>query len=176
MRRNCSPHSGVSAVQQLERAVSGRYCRVRARFGSISVAVSNTRVFAGRERWREFESDLFLETNVRIHRRLRSSASACCRASDQGMPADSPAITRRARRSISDAQAASTSAGLSVSVASRLANSSAATSARSAIGNVRASRRSSWAREVMRLFYILERWPLAKWDLRRSRHRSRPPL
>jgi hypothetical protein len=28
----------------------------------------------------------------------------------------------------------------------------------------------------MRLFYILERWPLAKWDLRRSRHRSRPPL
>jgi hypothetical protein len=75
------------------------------------------------------------------------------RTSSQGTPADSPAITRRARRSISPAHAASTSARFSVSASSRLARSSAATSARSAIGNVRASRRSSFAREVMWPFY-----------------------
>ena len=93
-----------------------------------------------------------VETNVRIHRRLCSTASALCRTSDQGIPADSPTATRRARRSISDAQAAATSAGLSVSVASRLANSPAAMSARSAIGNVSAWRRSFSDREVMPYF------------------------
>ena len=51
-----------------------------------------------------------LESNGRIHFRRRS-ASARRRTSSQGIPAVSAVITRRARRSISAAQAASTSAG-----------------------------------------------------------------
>ena len=52
-----------------------------------------------------------LKPNARIHLR-RSSASARRRTSSQGIPADSPVITRRARRSISSAQAAPPSPGL----------------------------------------------------------------
>ena len=92
------------------------------------------------------------KANAWIHR-FGSSASARRRTSSQGTPTDSPAITRRARRSISAAHAASTSARFSVSAASRLASNSAATSARSAIGNARASRRTACTREVMRPFY-----------------------
>ena len=94
---------------------------------------------------------LVFKLNAGIHR-FRSSASARRRTSSQGTLADSPAITLRARLSISAAQAASTSARFSASASSRLARSSAATSARSATGNARASRRSSCARDVM--------WPL----------------
>jgi len=95
---------------------------------------------------------LVFKLNAGIQR-FRSSASARRRTSSQGTPADSPAITLRARLSISAVHAASTSARFSVSASSRLARSSAATSARSATGNVRASRRSSCAREDMRPFY-----------------------
>ena len=91
---------------------------------------------------------LVLKANARGHR-LRNSASARLRTSSQGMPSDSPAMTRRARLSISAAHAASTSALSSAPASSRLARSSAATSARSSIGNVRASRRRSCAREVI---------------------------
>ena len=96
---------------------------------------------------------LVFKLNARIHR-FRSSASARRRTSSHGTPADSPAITLRARLSISAAHAASTSAGFSVSASSRLARSSAATSARSATGNVRASRRSSCARDVTNPFRL----------------------
>ncbi len=71
------------------------------------------------------------------------------RTSSHGSPTDSPFITRRARRSISCAHAASTSAAFSAGSSSRLASNSAATSARSLTGNVKASRRSSCARDVM---------------------------
>lgn len=70
------------------------------------------------------------------------------RTSSQGSPADSPDRTRRARRSISIAQAASTSAGFPAG-SSRLANNSAAKSARSSGESVRASRSNSWARLLM---------------------------
>ena len=80
---------------------------------------------------------------------LRSAASARARTSSQGIPWDSPAITRRARRSISAAHAASTSAGSSSWSASRLASNSAATLARSSIGRASAWRRRSCAREVI---------------------------
>ena len=62
-----------------------------------------------------------------------------CLTCPQGAPADSPASTRRARRSISMAQALSTSSRLSAGSSSRLASSSAATSARSVWGSFRAS-------------------------------------
>ena len=62
-----------------------------------------------------------------------------CFTSSQGTPSDSPARTRRARRSISAAQAPSTSSSLSAGCSSRLASSSAATSARSVWGSFRAS-------------------------------------
>ncbi len=91
---------------------------------------------------------LILEPNLQVHG-LRSSASARRRTSSQGMPADSPDITRRARRSISAAHAASTSAMSSLPTSSKLASNSAATSARWSIGNDNASRRTSCARDVM---------------------------
>jgi len=94
---------------------------------------------------------LIFEVNSRTHR-LRSSASARARTSSHGIPCDSPDSTRRARLSISAAQAASTSAGSSVPVSSRLASSSAATSARSWTGRASASRRTSCAREVIQPF------------------------
>ena len=90
------------------------------------------------------------ESNAWVHD-LRRSASARRLTSSQGMPDESPASTRRARLSISEAQAASTSAS-SVSVPSRLASNSAATSARSSMGNAKASRRSACARSVIRSF------------------------
>ena len=74
------------------------------------------------------------------------------RTSSHGSPTDSPVITRRARRSISRAQAASTSAGFVAGASSRLASSSAATSALSSTGSVNASRRRSCAREVIWTF------------------------
>lgn len=95
---------------------------------------------------------LVVKANTRIHR-WRSSASARRRTSSQATPTDSSARARRARRSISAAQAASTSAGRSAAASSRLANSSAATSARSSRGSARASRRTSCARDVIRPFY-----------------------
>ena len=95
---------------------------------------------------------LVVKADARIHR-LRSSASARRRTSSQATPLDSSARARRARRSISAAQAASTSAGRSAAASSRLANSSAATSARSSRGSAKASRRTSCARDVMRPFY-----------------------
>lgn len=99
-----------------------------------------------------------LKTNARIHRR-RNSDSARRRTSTQGIPAVSPAITRRARRSISAAHAASTSAGSSAAASSRLARSSAARSARSLTGRAIASRRSSCARGDMKPFYTSTRQP-----------------
>ena len=110
---------------------------------------------------------LVLKSNVGIHRR-RSSASARRRTSSQGMPADSPAMTRRARRSISAAQAASTSAGCSALASSRLAKSSAATSARSSRGSARASCRSRCARDDMGPFYTRDRQPNMRWSRRRQ--------
>ena len=95
---------------------------------------------------------LVVKANARIHP-WRSSASARRRTSSQATPPDSSARARRALRSISTAQAASTSAGRSAAASSRLANSSAATSARSSRGSARASRRTSCARDVMRPFY-----------------------
>ena len=94
--------------------------------------------------------------NAGIHR-FRNSASAPARTWSQGMPGDSPLRARRARSSISAAQAASTSAGLSWATSSRLAKSSAATPARSSTGRPSASRRSSCARDVMGPFYT-PRW------------------
>src|SRR6185295_9312317 len=67
------------------------------------------------------------------------------RTSDQGTPGESPARTRRARRSTSSAHRRSTSAGSSVSSSSRLSNSSAATSARSFAGSFKASSRTESA-------------------------------
>ena len=90
---------------------------------------------------------LGLESDPGAHGRRRS-ASARRRTSSQGTPCDSPAKTRRARRSISSAQAASTAAG-SESGSSRLASNSAATSARSLGGQVKASRRSTCTLEVI---------------------------
>jgi hypothetical protein len=95
---------------------------------------------------------LVVETNARVHR-SRSSASARRRTSSQGTPPDSSARARRARRSISAAHAASTSAGCSAAASSRLANSSAAMSARSSRGSAKASRRTCCARDVMPPFY-----------------------
>ena len=95
---------------------------------------------------------LVVKANARIHRR-RSSASARRRTSSHGTPADSSARARRARRSISVAHAASTSAGRSAAASSRLAKSSAATSARSFRGNDKASRSKSCARDGMPPFY-----------------------
>ena len=118
---------------------------------------------------------LVFKLNAGIHR-VRSSASARRRTSSQGTPADSPAITRRARRSISAAHAASTSAGFSVSASSRLARSSAATSARSATGKAKASRRTSCAREFMKPFYTLARQPTSRWRRRRRTDRPRRSL
>ena len=54
-----------------------------------------------------FRVRFFLDPNVRIHRRRRSD-SARCPTPSQAIPSDSPVITRRARRSLADAQAAST--------------------------------------------------------------------
>ena len=104
------------------------------------------------ERTRGWRLDVsrVLETNRRTHR-FRNSASARRRTSSQGMPDDSPASTRRARRSISAAHAVSRSAR-SVRGSSKLASSSAATSARSSTDHPRASRRNSCAREGMRSF------------------------
>ena len=84
------------------------------------------------------------------HRR-RNSSSARRLTSSQGVPADWPERIRRARRSISAAQAVSTSC-MSLSASSRLASNSAATSARSSAGSVRASRRSCCVREVIAAF------------------------
>ena len=87
-----------------------------------------------------------LEPNVRVHG-FRSSASARRLTSSHDTPRDSPAITRRARFSISAAHTDSTS-DRSVSGSSRLASNSAATSARSSAASVSASRRSAWARST----------------------------
>jgi len=89
------------------------------------------------------------EVNAEVHF-LRRGDSARERTSFHEVPGGPPASTRRARCSISAAQAASTSAGSSL-LSSRLARSCAATSARSSSGKARASRRSSRAREVMAL-------------------------
>lgn len=105
-----------------------------------------------------FRIGLVLESNAWIHRR-RSSASARRRTSSHGIPVVSPASTRRARRSISAAHAASTSAGCSACASSRLAKSWAATSARSFKGNASASRKSSCARDDMPPFYTPKRQP-----------------
>ncbi len=74
----------------------------------------------------------------RLRHRFVRFASARRRKSFQGVPLDSPLMTLRARRSISAAQAASTSA-LSSGPASRLSRSSTATLARSSGANFRAS-------------------------------------
>ena len=58
-----------------------------------------------------FSFGLVLESNSWVHD-LRRSASARRLTSSQGVPEESPARTRRARRSISEAQAASSSATL----------------------------------------------------------------
>lgn len=105
-----------------------------------------------------FRVSLILESNAGVHR-FCNSASARRRTSSHGVPDDSPAITRRARFSISSAHAASTSAMSSVGASSRLARSSAATSARWLIGRVSASRSSSCARSGMAPFYIRARQP-----------------
>ncbi len=110
---------------------------------------------------------LVLKPNAGIHR-LSNSAWARARTSSQGIPRDSPAITRRARLSISAAQAASTSAGSSAETSSRLAKSSAATPARSSIGSSSASRISACARDVIERFYT--RTPLPNMALEPIAH------
>ncbi len=132
-----SDHGGVNGVEELQSEV----------LSAIFVPSTGQAIFGVR---------LVLKANVGIHRR-RSSASARRRTSSQGTPMDSPAMTRRARRSISAAQAASTSAACSASASSRLARSSAATSARSSRGNARASRRSCCARDGVQPFYTGDR-------------------
>ncbi len=92
------------------------------------------------------------KSNARVHRR-RNSSSARRRTSCHDTPADSPASTRLALRSISAAHAASTSAGSSTAASSRLASNCAATSARSSTGRASASRRSSCARGDMSSVY-----------------------
>jgi hypothetical protein len=82
------------------------------------------------------------------------------RTSSQGSPADSSDSTRRARRSISAAQAASTSAGFSTD-SSRLASSSRATSARSS-GGV-----SEFHEVILALDYPWEHWRLRHDSLTR---------
>lgn len=87
----------------------------------------------------------------RLLHRFFSPASVRWRTSSQGSPADSPLKTRRARLSISAAQAASSSAGSSGGP-SKLASSSATRWARSFGGKVKASRNKSCTRDVMRSF------------------------
>ena len=77
-----------------------------------------------------------------------SWSSRRSRTSCQETPTASPDRTRRARRSISAAHAVSTSACGSLA-SSRLAKSSAATSARSSGGSYMASRKMLWACAVM---------------------------
>jgi hypothetical protein len=72
-------------------------------------------------------------------RYLARRPSIRCFTSSQGVPGDSPARTLRARRSISAAHAFSSSCGSSVNSSSRLASNSAAMSARSRRGSLRAS-------------------------------------
>jgi hypothetical protein len=89
------------------------------------------------------------------------------RTSSHGSPTDSPAITRRARPSISRAHAASTAAASVVAGSSRLARSSAATPARSSTGRVNASRSSACARSVTPSFYTRVMWAdTASWSAR----------
>ena len=99
----------------------------------------------------EFRRSFGFGPKPRSHRFVKRRAIRS-RTSSHGSPADSPARTRRARRSISLAQAACTAAGSSTVESSRLANSSAATSARSSTGSVRASRRSVCARLLIESF------------------------
>ena len=96
----------------------------------------------------KFSGGFRLDSEGAGHRSANRRATRA-RTSSHGSPADSPAITRLARRSISRAHAASIAAGSIVVGSSRLARSSAATSARSSVGKAKASRRSSCARDVM---------------------------
>jgi hypothetical protein len=96
----------------------------------------------------EFGGGFALGAERKDHLGVRRRA-ARSRTSSQGSPEDSPARARRARLSISFAQAACTVARSSVVESSRLASNSAATSARSSGGNVSASRSSACARSVM---------------------------
>jgi len=96
----------------------------------------------------EFSGSFGLVSEGTVHLSANRRATRA-RTSSHGSPADSPAITRLARRSISRAHAASIAAGSIVVGSSRLARSSAATSARSSVGKAKASRRSSCARDVM---------------------------
>ena len=97
----------------------------------------------------EFSGSFRFDVEPKSHRCLRRRSTRA-RTSSHGSPVDSPAMTRRARLSISFAQAISTSARSSVGSSSRLASNSAATSARSSMGNVSASRNTASARSVMR--------------------------
>ncbi len=101
----------------------------------------------------EFGRSFGFRTERSIHRSV-SRRTTRARTSSHGSPADSPLMTRRARRSISRAHAASTCAGSWASVSSRLASNSAAMSARSGVGRLRASRKSSCARDVTGPLYI----------------------
>jgi hypothetical protein len=96
----------------------------------------------------QFSGSFRFDVEPKTHRCLRRRSTRA-RTSSHGSPADSPASTRRARLSISFAQAISTSARSSAGSSSRLASSSAATSARSSTGSVSASRKTACARSVI---------------------------
>jgi len=97
----------------------------------------------------ELNGGFGFDAEPKTHRCLRRRSTRS-RTSSHGSPVDSPERTRRARLSISFAQAISTSARSSGGSSSRLASNSAATSARSSTGNVIASRNTACARSVMR--------------------------
>ena len=111
-----------------------------------------------------------------FHRFVRF-ASARRRTSSQGTPTDSPLRTLRARRSISAAHAASTSA-LSSGAASRLSRSSTATLARSSGLSFRASSRTSLTlamNAILPLGRVTPNPPLQRTRVARSA-RNRSPL
>jgi hypothetical protein len=140
-----SPEQGAGARYRHE-LIDGRINGVQ----KLDTEVNATS-FIPSSRSAVFSVRLVVKANAGI--RCRSSASARRRTSSQGTPPDSSASARRARRSISVAQAASTSPGCSTAASSRLARSSAATSARSSRGNASASRSTSCARDGIRPFY-----------------------
>ncbi len=140
--RNARSRAWPSA-NALERAVNG-FEKLAAQSDSLPV-VPNGRLFKLRGRF-GFDSEGAVHWSANRWAMRR-------RTSSHGSPSDSPANTRLARRSISRAHAASTAAASLVGGWSRLARSSAATSARSSTGRARASRSSSCARLVMESFY-----------------------
>ena len=118
----------------------------------------------------ELFAGLVLRPKRLFHRFVRF-ASVRRRTSSQAVPLDSPRRTLRARRSISEAHAASTSA-FSSGAASRLSSSSTATLARSAGASFKASSRTSLTSAI---HATLSLRPAADPRLQRTRA-ARSPL